>query len=113
MKYGTRTGNPAKARTQCAIVGVYENGQLSPSARVLDKASKGYLRKILKRDDISGKANQTLLLHDVPNVGATRVLLVGLGNEKSMNSAEVCGHSKNCHRQDEGYLISNQLMLPA
>ena len=88
MKYGTRTGNPAKARTQCAIVGVYENGQLSPSARVLDKASKGYLRKILKRNDISGKTNQTLLLHDVPNVGATRVLLVGLGNEKSMNSAK-------------------------
>ena len=88
MKYGTRTGNAAKARTQCAIVGVYENGQLSPSARVLDKASKGYLRKILKRDDISGKTNQTLLLHDVPNVGATRVLLVGLGNEKSMNSAK-------------------------
>ena len=88
MKYGTRTGNPAKARTHCAIVGVYENGQLSPSARVLDKASKGYLRKILKRDDISGKTNQTLLLHDVPNVGATRVLLVGLGNEKTMNSAK-------------------------
>ncbi|MDG1232831.1 MAG: leucyl aminopeptidase [Pseudomonadales bacterium] len=88
MKYGTRTGNPAKARTQCAIVGVYENGQLSPSAKVLDKASKGYLRKILKRDDISGKTNQTLLLHDVPNVGATRVLLVGLGNEKSMSSAK-------------------------
>ncbi|MBT5792643.1 MAG: leucyl aminopeptidase, partial [Gammaproteobacteria bacterium] len=40
------------------------------------------------RDDISGKTNQTLLLHDVPNVGATRVLLVGLGNEKSMSSAK-------------------------
>jgi leucyl aminopeptidase len=91
MKYGTRSGNAAKARTQCVIVGVYENGQLSPSAKVLDKASKGYLRKILKRDDISGKTNQTLLLHDVPNVGATRVLLVGLGNEKSMNSAKYAG----------------------
>ena len=88
MKYGTRTGNAAKARTQCAIVGVYENGQLSPSARVLDKASKGYLRKVLKRGDISGKTHQILLLHDVPNVGAMRVLLVGLGNEKSMTSAK-------------------------
>jgi leucyl aminopeptidase len=94
MKYGTRTGNTAKARTQCAIVGVYENNQLSPSATVLDKASKGYLRKVLKRDDISGKANQTLLLHDVPNVGATRVLLVGLGNEKSMNSAKYADIAK-------------------
>ena len=88
MKYGTRAANPAKARTQCTIVGVYENGQLSPSAKVLDKASKGYLKKILKRDDISGKANQTLLLHDVPNISATRVLLVGLGSEQAMNSAK-------------------------
>tara|TARA_B110000503_G_scaffold97853_1_gene146732 strand:- start:1217 stop:1396 length:180 start_codon:yes stop_codon:yes gene_type:complete len=56
MKYGTHTGNAAKAKSQCAIVGVYENGQLSPSAMVLDQASKGYLKKILKRGDISGKA---------------------------------------------------------
>lgn len=91
MKYGTRTGNVAKAKTQCVIVGVYENGQLSSSAKVLDKASKGYLRKVLKRGDISGKANQTLVLHDVPNVGATRVLLVGLGKEEAMDSAKYAG----------------------
>lgn len=91
MKYGTRTGNAAKTRTQCAIVGVYEDGQLSPSAKVLDKASKGYLRKVLKRGDISGKANQTLALHDVPNVAATRVLLVGLGKEETMDAAKYAG----------------------
>ena len=94
MKYGTRTGNAAKARTQCAIVGVFENVKLSPSARVLDKASKGYLTKVLKRGDISGKTNQTLILHDVPNVGATRVLLVGLGNEDDMNSAKYASIAK-------------------
>jgi leucyl aminopeptidase len=94
MKYGTRTGNAAKARTQCAIVGVFENVKLSPSARVLDKASKGYLTKVLKRGDISGKTNQTLVLHDVPNVGATRVLLVGLGNEADMNSAKYASIAK-------------------
>ena len=94
MKYGTRTGNAAKARTQCAVVGVFENVKLSPSARVLDKASKGYLTKVLKRGDISGKTNQTLVLHDVPNVGATRVLLVGLGNEAGMNSAKYASIAK-------------------
>jgi len=94
MKYGTRTGNAAKARTQCAVVGVFENVKLSPSARVLDKASKGYLTKVLKRGDISGKTNQTLILHDVPNVGATRVLLVGLGNEADMNSAKYASIAK-------------------
>jgi leucyl aminopeptidase len=76
------------------VVGVFENGQLSPSAKVLDKASKGYLTKVLKRGDISGKTNQTLVLHDVPNVGATRVLLVGLGNEADMNSARYASIAK-------------------
>jgi leucyl aminopeptidase len=61
---------------------------------VLDKASKGYLTKVLKRGDISGKTNQTLVLHDVPNVGATRVLLVGLGNEADMNSAKYASIAK-------------------
>ena len=58
MKYGTRTGSIAKAKTQCTIVGVYETGDLTPSARSLDEASSGYLKKVLKRVDIAGKANQ-------------------------------------------------------
>ena len=86
MKYGTRTGNPAKARTQCTIVGIYENGQLTTSAREIDKASKGYLKKIIKRGDIKGKSAQTLVLHDVPNVNATRVMLVGLGSAETIDA---------------------------
>ena len=94
MKYGTHTGNAVKAKSQCAIVGVYENCQLSPSAMLLDQASKGYLKKVLKRGDISGNINQTLILHDVPDIGAVRVLLVGLGKKKAMTSAKYAGIAK-------------------
>ncbi|SVE07968.1 uncharacterized protein METZ01_LOCUS460822, partial [marine metagenome] len=87
MKYGTRMGNAAKARTQCTIVGVYDNGQLTPSATRIDKESGGYLRKILKRGDIKGKANQVQIVHDVPNVKATRIILIGLGNPETMDAA--------------------------
>ena len=87
MKYGTRMGNAAKARTQCTIVGVYDNNRLTDSARIIDKESKGYLRKILKRGDIQGKANQIQVLHDVPNVNAARVMLVGLGSPETMDAA--------------------------
>ena len=80
MEYGTKAGNPVKTRTQCIVVGVYENNQLSDSAALLDKASRGHIRKVLNRGDIQGKTNQTLLLHDVPNVNSPRVLLVGLGS---------------------------------
>ena len=87
MEYGTKAGNPAKTRTQCIVVGVFENNKLSATAALVDKASKGHIRKILKRGDISGKTNQTLLLHDIPNVNSPRVLLVGLGNEDTTDAA--------------------------
>ena len=61
MKYGTRMCDAAKTRTQCAIVGVYGDGQLAPSAKQIDDASGGYLRKILRRGDIKGKTNQIQL----------------------------------------------------
>ena len=91
MKYGTRMGNAAKARTQCTIVGVYEDGQLTESAKQLDRESGGYLRKILKRGDIKGKANQVQVLHDVPEVRATRVLIAGLGKPETMDAARFAG----------------------
>ena len=94
MKYGTRTGSVAKAKTQCTIVGVYETGDLTPSAQNLDEASSGYLKKVLSRGDIAGKANQVQILHDVPNIGATRVMLIGLGKAKSMDATRFAGIAK-------------------
>ncbi len=87
MEYGTKSGNPARTRTQCLIVGVYENNKLTDTATLLDKASKGHIRKVLKRGDLNGKANQMLVLHDVPNISSPRVLLVGLGNEETADGA--------------------------
>ena len=79
MQFTSRSVNPVKAKHQCLIVGLYENSELSATASLLDQASKGHLQRILKRGDISGKAGETLVLHDVPNITAQRVLLVGLG----------------------------------
>jgi leucyl aminopeptidase len=80
MQFGTKTGTPEKARTQCVIVGVYENDKFSDSAKLLDAASKGSIKKVLGRGDMTGKAGQTLMLHDLPNITAPRVLIVGLGD---------------------------------
>ena len=91
MEYGTKTGNPARAKTHCIVVGIYDNQKLTDSAALLDTASEGHIRKILKRGDMKGKANQTLLLHDVPNVNSPRVLLVGLGNLDTADGARFVG----------------------
>ena len=64
MQFIIRSSNPVRARTHCLIVTV--NGdKLGPSARVLDKASKRALSRVLKRGDIQGKAGETLMLHDL------------------------------------------------
>jgi leucyl aminopeptidase len=55
------------------------------AAAAFDRASSGYLARILRRGDMQGKCGSTLLLHNIPGMAAERVLLVGLGREADFN----------------------------
>ena len=79
MEFSIKSGSPAKAKTGCVVVGVFEGRKLTPAAAELDKASGGFLTEILKRGDHDGHKGSTLLLQAVRKVSAERVLLVGLG----------------------------------
>ena len=79
LEFSIKAGSPENTASACSVVGVFESRKLSQAAAALDRASKGYLARILKRGDMEGKADATLLLHGVPGVKAERVLLVGLG----------------------------------
>ncbi|SNR78544.1 aminopeptidase A. Metallo peptidase. MEROPS family M17 [Methylobacillus rhizosphaerae] len=85
MEFSIKSGNPEKQRKDCVVVGVFEAGKLSVAAAALDKVSDGYIGKILRAGDLDGKPGATLLLHAVPGVVASRVLLVGLGKERDLN----------------------------
>ncbi|HSH28398.1 MAG TPA: leucyl aminopeptidase, partial [Thiohalobacter sp.] len=87
MDFSVKSGSPEKQRTACLVVGVYESRRLSPAARSLDKAAGGYLKNVLKRGDMDGKGGQTLLLHDVPGTACQRLLLVGCGQERELDTA--------------------------
>ncbi len=87
MQFGTRSGSVDKARCQCIVVGVHEETRLSASAAQIDKASDGYLRRLLKRGDMKGKVGESLLLHDLPGINAARVLLVGVGKRNAVDAA--------------------------
>jgi len=79
---------PATAypRSGCIVVGVYAGRKLSAAAQALDRASRGHLTTLLKRGELDGRAGTRLLLQDVPRVPSARVLLVGLGPEKSFDA---------------------------
>jgi leucyl aminopeptidase len=88
MQIGIKAGNPVKSRSQCVVIGLYENSLLSPTAKLLDRASKGYIRKVINRGDLTGKIGQTITLHDVRGINAARVMLVGLGNPESADASK-------------------------
>ena len=79
MDFNIKTGQPEKQRTNCLVLAVFEAGKLPETTRKIDESTNNYLSKIIKLGDINGKLGQTLVLHDVPNSSADRILLVGCG----------------------------------
>jgi leucyl aminopeptidase len=82
MEFVVKDGSLDKQHTGCVVVGVYENGKLSPSALALDTASDHAVSEALSRGDLEGELGTTLLLSPIPNAACERVLLVGLGPER-------------------------------
>ncbi len=85
MEFSTKCIAPGLSKTGCVIVGVFEARKLSAPAAALDRATKGYLTTVVKSGDMEGRAGTVLMLHHVPQAACQRVLLVGLGAEKSFN----------------------------
>jgi Leucyl aminopeptidase len=85
MEFTVKSGHAEKQRTGCVVVGVFEPRRLSAAAANLDAACDGYLSSLLRRGDMEGKQEQTLVLHGVRKLLCDRVLLVGCGREKDFD----------------------------
>ncbi|MHA7840592.1 MAG: leucyl aminopeptidase [Gammaproteobacteria bacterium] len=88
MEYALTHAYPEKQYAACILAGVFAEGELSSTAKQIDAISNGYLKKLLNRGDISGKAEHILLLQDVPNLPAQRVLLVGCGKKAELTGLQ-------------------------
>lgn len=88
MNFRIQSGELRARNQDCLIIGIFENNELSPSAKKLDKTSGGQLTKLLKQGDFEGKTGQTFLLYHLPPINADRILLVG------------CGKNENLHERD-------------
>ena len=88
MEFSIKSGAPQASRNGCLVVGVFEPRKLSGTAASLDRAAKGYLSGVVRRGDMQGKLGTTLLLHNVPNMAAERVLLAGLGREAAFRDKQ-------------------------
>ncbi|WP_111640669.1 leucyl aminopeptidase [Marinimicrobium alkaliphilum] len=83
MQLHAKVIDPVKHRTDCLLVGCYQDGTLLQDADTVDRAGDGKVRALIKREKFQGKAGQTLLIHDPAGLKAERLLLVGLGKPES------------------------------
>jgi leucyl aminopeptidase len=82
MEFGVWSKGLATLAVDCLVVGVFEEAELGGEARSVDAACGGRLKKLLERGDFLGRPGDTLLVGDLPGIGATHVLLTGLGTKK-------------------------------
>jgi leucyl aminopeptidase len=79
MQFHATRSSAASQRTACAVVGVFEKGELSGAAGELDRKCGGLIRRVVRRGDFDGKAGSVLPIAELPGAPAERALLVGLG----------------------------------
>jgi leucyl aminopeptidase len=85
MNFNLKTGSIEKQRSACLVIAVSQPRKLSQAGQAIDKASDGFLSKIISQGDMDGKVGQSLLLHNVAGTLADRVLLIGIGKEADLN----------------------------
>src|SRR5580693_7335304 len=79
MEFKAIVDAKARAASGCAVVGVYENGELSNAARHIDAQIGGIISRLHANGDFAAKSGDTLLLPHPAGAAAARVLLAGLG----------------------------------
>src|SRR5882672_5598238 len=79
MQFEIWTKALAELSVDCLAVGVQDDGELSPEAKVLDLRCREKVSRLVKRGDFTAKVGETWLLTDLDGIHAERVLLVGIG----------------------------------
>jgi leucyl aminopeptidase len=85
MEFSTRVARPEAIKVDAIAAGVFADGELTPTARALDAASRGALKAAVKSGDMTGKRGSVLVLRNLPGVASARVLLLGLGAREEFN----------------------------
>ena len=85
MPFDVWTKGVATVETECLVLGIFDEGELSDEAGTVDTAAGGKLAKLVARGDFPGRSGETLLIGDLEGIKASRALLVGLGAKKNFS----------------------------
>ncbi len=88
---------PSLPRSGPVVVGVLSGGKLLATAERLDKAADGALSRAMDASRFKGESGQSLTVMAPAGVGASRVVLMGLGEAERFDdlAAQAYGGSKH------------------
>ena len=70
MEFSIKAAAPEKLKSDCVAVAVFASAKLSAAAQALDRACRGKISGILKRDDFDAKPGSTLMLYELAGVAS-------------------------------------------
>ncbi|HUQ51298.1 MAG TPA: M17 family peptidase N-terminal domain-containing protein, partial [Gammaproteobacteria bacterium] len=79
MDFPVKTGAPARQRTECAILPVFDDRALHGAAKDFDRAARGAITKLVRAGDAPARLGSVTLVHRTQGTAAARWLLVGCG----------------------------------
>ena len=77
MDFPVKTGAPTRQRTECAILPVFDDGQLRGVTKDFDGAARGAIAKLIRSGDAPARVGAFSLVHRTPGTAAALWLLVG------------------------------------
>ncbi|MEH6457212.1 MAG: leucyl aminopeptidase [Cocleimonas sp.] len=83
------SATPSSNKSDCIVVAVFSNKKhaiLGDSAKQLDEMSNGALTEIIDSGDFKGSLEQTQMLYKIKGVEASRVLMLGCGDQDSFDT---------------------------
>jgi leucyl aminopeptidase len=88
-----RTESPTDVTSDVLVFGVLRTGAkgslLSSTLKSVDSALGGALAKAIAREDFSGKRDQTISLNTLGRIAAEKLVVMGLGERKTVGAPEV------------------------
>jgi leucyl aminopeptidase len=112
-----RVASPLDLTADVFVVGVLQGGKtqaLSPALSALDGALGGALSKLAAKEEFTGKRDQTLSLPTLGRIPAEKIILLGLGERRSIGAAEVRTFAAKAARAANGEKATSlALSVPA
>jgi leucyl aminopeptidase len=112
IEFSLRTDHPANTKADAVAVPVHEGQKLSWPAQDIDKASKGALASALKTASFSGRAGATLSLFNLPGVSASRVIVYGVGEAKSLSAKDARASGRAVASAANEHAIADVAIFP-